>query len=751
MKNLKKLLSICLALMMVLTCVPAAFAAEVDDCTIDEDAKASLTIWKFDWTNAYKDGVWNEDSFISTGWRESYVEEVLGETVREGDANGNPDHPLGNGQNSNGYALKGVEFTILRVADIVTFTESANDQHPDYNLTQVLYAFDKDKAADLLTAIGLGDGAGRYENADVLNYETSAPLAPVDAEAGVDAQAIAQVRNYWYYQSDVLNKALADALEANATTVKDALEAYVAASNESIVMDKTNENGKTIKRDLDLGLWLCIESAVPEMITSTTSPFFISLPMTTVSGDANSASPEGGHFWNYDVVVYPKNNTGIPSLTKEVRESVKDTGTNGGTDDINDGFAHAATGSAGDVMEFQILAGIPTITSNATSIQTWNFYDTIDKGLTYNKALKDVKIEIFSDEDCTDKVATWVQDDGKFTVEYSSDDRHMNINITEAGLAEINGNQENVNGKLFASYSNYTMRVTYTATINSNATVINGENGNKNEVFLTWKRTSSEYYDTLIDDAHIFTFGVDLTKLFSDLDSESATEMDMFKHVKFRIRNTTDGYWVTATRDEATGIYYLTGHVTEEADGTVFYPVTVNGEFGKVVIKGVEDDSYEIYEIETANGYTLLKDEIKVDIFVEENYARICDIYTKDVLGVLQNDPHYCFGNAAPMSILDADGGANLHLTGIPHDYLEHYFLTAFAQVDGNDVNMEDDGESANALAPLTVVNTQGFDLPQTGDHGTWMYGVIGITLMAGALVVMILTFKKKEKQTAQQ
>ncbi len=746
MKKFKKILTMCLALMMVLTCVPAAFAAEVDDCTIDEDAKASLTIWKFDWTNAYKDGVWNEDSFISTGWRESYVEEVLGETVREGDANGNPDHPLGNGQNSNGYALKGVEFTILRVADIVTFTESTNDQHPDYNLTQVLYAFDKDKAADLLTAIGLGDGAGRYENADVLNYETSAPLAPVDAEAGVDAQAIAQVRNCWYYQSDVLNKALADALEANATTVKDALEAYVAANNEAIVMDKTNENGKTIKRDLDLGLWLCIESAVPEMITSTTSPFFISLPMTTVSGDANSASPEGGHFWNYDVVVYPKNNTGIPSLTKEVRESVKDTGTNGGTDDINDGFAHAATGFAGDVMEFQILAGIPTITSNATSIQTWNFYDTIDQGLTYNKALKDVKIEIFSDEECTDKVATWLQDDGKFTVTYSSDDRHMTIDITEAGLAEINGNQENVNGKLFASYSNYTMRVTYTATINSNATVIYGENGNKNEVVLTWKRTSSDYYDTLIDDAHIFTFGVDLTKLFSDLDSESATEMDMFKHVKFRIRNTTDGYWLTATRDEATGIYYVTGHVTEEADGTVFYPVTVGDEYGKVVIKGVEDDSYEIYEIETANGYTLLKDEIKVDIFVEENYDRICDIYTKDVLGVLQNDPHYCFGNAAPMSILDADGGADLHLTGIPQDYLEHYFLTAFAQVDGNDVNMEDDGESANALAPLTIVNTQGFDLPQTGDNGTMVFTVIGVIAMAGAMFVLFLVTRKGKK-----
>ena len=166
MKNFRKLITLCLALMLCLSCASAAFAAEVADATIDEDALCSLTIWKFDFTNAMKDGVWNEDSFISTGWRESYVEEVLGEAVRKGDANGETDNPLGNGQNSNGYAIKGVEFSYLRVADIVTFTESANDQHPDYNLTQVLYGFDKVKAADLLKAIGLADGAGRYENAD---------------------------------------------------------------------------------------------------------------------------------------------------------------------------------------------------------------------------------------------------------------------------------------------------------------------------------------------------------------------------------------------------------------------------------------------------------------------------------------------------------------------------------------------------------------------------------------------------------
>ena len=107
MKNIKKLISMCLALMMVLTCVPAAFAAEVEDATIDYSEDCSLTLWKYDWTNAVKDGVWNEDSFISTGWRESYVEDVLGDTTRYGDDNGSPDHSLGNGQTSNGYAIKG--------------------------------------------------------------------------------------------------------------------------------------------------------------------------------------------------------------------------------------------------------------------------------------------------------------------------------------------------------------------------------------------------------------------------------------------------------------------------------------------------------------------------------------------------------------------------------------------------------------------------------------------------------------------
>ena len=711
MKNFRKLITLCLALMLCLSCASAVFAAEVADATIDEDALCSLTIWKFDFTNAMKDGVWNEDSFISTGWRESYVEEVLGEAVRKGDANGETDNPLGNGQNSNGYAIKGVEFSYLRVADIVTFTESANDQHPDYNLTQVLYGFDKVKAADLLKAIGLADGANRYVNADAtdkLNHD-----------------------NY-YYTSDVLNKAMADALAANATTVKDALEAYMVSAG-GTAMPLTNENGKTIVRDLPVGLYLLVETKVPEMVTSTTNPFFVSLPMTTVSGDENSASPEGGHFWNYDVVVYPKNDTGIPSLEKTVREASKDTGTNEGSDTITDGFDHNATASTGDTMEYQIISTLPTITSNATALTVYNFYDTLSQGLSYNKS-EGVKIEIFTDKDCTDKVATWDMDSGKFGVTYSSDDRHMTVDIAKAGLDEINGRTENVNGNVYMGYSNYTIRLTYTATVNSDASMVYGQNGNENEVVLTWNRTSSTYYDTLISDAHVYSFGIDLTKVFSDKDSETAEETGMFKHVKFKIWNETDDYWVTAKRDEATGIYYVTGHVAEEADATVFYPVTSGDAYGKIIVKGLEDDEYVLTEIETANGYVLLKDAIHVVITAADDATRPCTAYTKDVLGVLQNDPHYAF-----------DGGFDLHLAGIPQQALIYNYLTASATVDGNAVEMLSDNGSANAEAPLKVVNTPGFDLPDTGDNGTMLLSVIGIAVMAGAAVVIFLATRKKE------
>ena len=56
MKNFTKILSLLLALTMLLCFPVAVSAAELEDAPIDESRTGSLTIYKYDLTNAEKDG-----------------------------------------------------------------------------------------------------------------------------------------------------------------------------------------------------------------------------------------------------------------------------------------------------------------------------------------------------------------------------------------------------------------------------------------------------------------------------------------------------------------------------------------------------------------------------------------------------------------------------------------------------------------------------------------------------------------------
>lgn len=223
----------------------------------------------------------------------------------------------------------------------------------------------------------------------------------------------------------------------------------------------------------------------------------------------------------------------------------------------------------------------------------------------------------------------------------------------------------------------------------------------------------------------MFTYGIDLTKLFSDGQGD-------FSKVEFLIQNKTDNYFVKAELNEDEGVYYVVDHVTGKADATHFVPVKTADSKGKIILKGLEDDTYTMTEVRTDSGYVMLKQGIDVVISKTETTG-LCDIYESDVLGLIQNDPRYA-------EIIKDTGD----LKNMPQKHLEHKLMTASATVDGKKVNMVEDNGSVNAEAPLTVVNTRGFDLPKTGDHGTWMYSIGGVLLMAVAASAMFFALRKK-------
>ena len=613
----------------------AASAATVPNATIDTTRKTSLELYKYDFTTAHEDGKLNTDSYVSTGLPDDAVETALAD-----------------------YAIQGVVFTYTKVADVTTYSALEADGYKD----MVLYAMpDNAKTAQFLAALGLS-AADAYRT-DGGNL---------------------------YFTSDVLIDGLSGQLTTIESQTKNALEKFVK-DNGGTDMPETDANGHSGKTGMEQSLYILVETYVPENVKDTTSPFLVSLPMTTIDADN----------WNYDVTVYPKNETGMPTLEKTLREDKVDTGKhNGTTDDITDGYDHTGTGSDGDIVDYQIISTLPTITSNATALTTYTYVDTLSKGIEYNK--QDVQIEWFKDKTCTPEnlITTWTEADNKFAVTYGTAANNattMTIEMTATGLNEINNSDAvyDLAASLYRGYSDCTMRITYKATVNSSADTVYGDNGNPNDVVLTWKRTNTEYFDTLEDDCHFYVYGLDLLKQFSDGKGD-------FANVQFKLYNNTDQYWVTAELNETEGIYYVKDQAADEADATTFIPVST----GKIIVRGLEDDEYIITEIATDDGYTLLKDAITVVITSAEN-GIVCDVCGK---------------------------------SGI----------TATATVNGDAVGMIEDNGSLSAIVPMSVVNTRGFDLPQTGENGTWMFAVGGVLIVSLSAAVIFFILAKKRKADEQ-
>ena len=154
MKKIHRVLAMLMAAIMALSLITTAFA----EPTIDPSKKASLSIYKYDITTANSDGAWDAESYVSTGLHDDAVVDKLAK-----------------------YAIQGVEFTYLRVADITMNNELVDGQRQ----VGVLYGFNNsDRSSAVLSAIGLTnadahktEGGVNYFTSDMLNNRLSAALA----------------------------------------------------------------------------------------------------------------------------------------------------------------------------------------------------------------------------------------------------------------------------------------------------------------------------------------------------------------------------------------------------------------------------------------------------------------------------------------------------------------------------------------------------------------------------------------------
>ena len=493
------------------------------------------------------------------------------------------------------------------------------------------------------------------------------------------------------HTSDELNQAMADTLTDN-TAGKNTLENYIVSASGSTRMPLTKADGTTSATGLSVGLYLFVETKVPANVHTTVDPFFVSLPMTD----------QEGNDWFYDVNVYPKNQTNIPDLDKMVRQH----------DDAalydKPEYEDIATGSEGDVMDYIFVSHLPKITSESTYLTQYTFIDKMDKGLTYNK---DAAIYFYNNEadaranHTAKAIKTWVHGSSAFEETYTgsnSDYNQMTVSPTKEGLKEID-----------PTLSQCWLVVSYSATINSDATPVLGDAGNTNDVTLTWKRTSMDYMDTLEDRCRVYAFGLHIKKEFTD----SKTKGDPTK-VQFVLKNETDGHYIVAKKAED-GLYYVTdaSKGAKEEDGTVFSP---DGN-GKLLINGLEANTYVLTEIHTSDGYSLLKEPITIDIkcTVDEFVPSRTTLYdTKDITG-----------------------NAHKHM-------IETAGERASATVDGKNTAMSVDAvnnvNSTNGRVDMTVVNTSTFELPQTGGYGTILFTLAGCAVALAGVVILVKKSKKE-------
>lgn len=231
-------------------------------------------------------------------------------------------------------------------------------------------------------------------------------------------------------------------------------------------------------------------------------------------------------------------------------------------------------------------------------------------------------------------------------------------------------------------YQGYTVTLTYNAMVTADAVKVN-----ENDVKLYVNNNDKP----LEDKTKVYTYGVEVQKTFSDGSTDKYSEVTFSLYPDVNGSKGDDALHFVEMSTGVSGSYRKPVGSSETGDTVL----KLDGS-GKLTITGLDVGTYWLVENETADGYTKSED--------------IQIVLTADTTNKEQLDDT----------------------------------LTT-AKIGGNGKNLAnvDNSTGSISLARFDVLNQKGFELPETGGAGTWMFTIGGILLVAAAGVLFVLSRKK--------
>lgn len=223
--------------------------------------------------------------------------------------------------------------------------------------------------------------------------------------------------------------------------------------------------------------------------------------------------------------------------------------------------------------------------------------------------------------------------------------------------------------------------ITYSATVNEKAAY---KNGNTAGVNYSNKPGENKVGKPVESEEDVYTYGIDLTKT-GDKTSDDEKGLN---GAKFTL-SSENGELLTVLIN---GDKVTVNKKTTDSRATANY----NNADGKLVFKGLAEGTYTLTEKEAPAGYTLLKNPIT--IVIEAN-----------------ND-----GTIKSATV-----------NGKPKSTLKEKDETTGETIE-------------TGVVPVEIKNHSGFTLPGTGGMGTYIFTIGGLVVMAGAVLLLVSSKKKR-------